>query len=89
MSQPSGCNHGQRPAVIGVYGKNGHNRRGQRPGKWAIHAEREDERHFSHAQCQEAMGIDWMTPEPLSQAIPPAYSRYIAEQWCLSQRGQH
>ena len=81
VPQPSECNHGRRPAVIGVYGKKGHNRRGQRPGKWAIHAEREADRHFTHEQCQEAMGINWMTPEPLSQAIPPAFSRYIAEQF--------
>lgn len=27
-----------------------------------------------------AMGIDWMKPPELAQAIPPAYSRYIAQQ---------
>lgn len=26
---------------------------------------------------QEAMGIDWMTWKPLTQAIPPAYTKYI------------
>lgn len=32
-----------------------------------------------------AMGIDWMTLEELSEAIPPAYSEWIARQW-LEQR---
>ncbi len=31
-----------------------------------------------------AMGIDWMKTPELAQAIPPAYSRYIAEQFCLT-----
>lgn len=28
-----------------------------------------------------AMGIPWMTREELREAIPPAYTRWIAEQW--------
>ncbi len=30
---------------------------------------------------RKAMGIDWMTREELSQAIPPAYSEFIAKQF--------
>lgn len=32
-----------------------------------------------------AMGIDWMNRDELSQAIPPAYSEWLARQW-LAQR---
>lgn len=28
----------------------------------------------------EAMGIDWMTLEELSESIPPAYTEFIGEQ---------
>lgn len=30
---------------------------------------------------QRAMGIDWMPLEKLSQAIPPAYSEFLANEW--------
>lgn len=30
---------------------------------------------------RQAMGIDWMELKELSQAIPPAYSHFIAKQW--------
>ncbi len=32
------------------------------------------------ADASDAMGIDWMSRKDLSQAIPPAYSKYIGEQ---------
>ena len=35
---------------------------------------------FNVAEWKEAMGIDWMTAEELSQSIPPAYSEFIARQ---------
>lgn len=36
---------------------------------------------FTVQQAREAMGIDWMSMKNLSQAIPPAYSLFIAEQY--------
>jgi DNA (cytosine-5)-methyltransferase 1 len=38
-----------------------------------------DSHHVS--TWREVMGIDWMTGQELQEAIPPAYSRYIAEQY--------
>lgn len=35
----------------------------------------------TRAQWSKAMGIDWMSKPELAQAIPPAYSKWIAEQW--------
>jgi DNA (cytosine-5)-methyltransferase 1 len=32
-------------------------------------------------EAKEAMGIDWMVRNEMSEAIPPAYSRYIAQQF--------
>ncbi|MFE3409427.1 DNA methylase [Streptomyces mirabilis] len=41
----------------------------------------------SVAEIQQAMGIDWTdVHEELTEAIPPAYTRYVAEQF-LSQNG--
>jgi DNA (cytosine-5)-methyltransferase 1 len=37
--------------------------------------------HYSLDVWKEAMGIDWMARDELTQSIPPAYSQYIAEQF--------
>jgi len=67
---PAACQHHGR--ITGVYG-NPHGEggaytkgnKGMLPGDLAT--------------WSQEMGIDWMTAPELSQAIPPAYSRYIAE----------
>lgn len=62
------CAH--RPGkTIGVYG-NGTN---------AWHRKKLG-RCISKAEAREAMGIDWMTRGELTQAIPPAFTRFIGEQ---------
>lgn len=38
-------------------------------------------------QYRDAMGIDWMNRDELSQAIPPAYTEYIGHQLITALRG--
>jgi DNA (cytosine-5)-methyltransferase 1 len=64
---PAVCAH-QRPVVT--------------RGKWA-----NPDRHYASVVgnfsnvvfAREAMGIDWMARDELREAIPPAYSRFLAE----------
>ncbi|GLZ62855.1 DNA cytosine methyltransferase [Micromonospora sp. NBRC 107095] len=65
LPQPP-CRHGDRP-VIGVYGGKARLRR--RTPHWGT--------NLPKADGERAMGIDWMTIAGLSEAIPPAYSRWI------------
>lgn len=57
------------PATIGVYGKSGGS------------SKRDGLTFFSTQDRRDAMGIQWMTGAELSEAIPPAYSQYIAKQF--------
>lgn len=66
-----GCAHGrQEPRFPGATNRK-NKRRTVEVGVWRIPLEVQ----------RAAMGIDWMTREDLSQAIPPAYSRYLARAW--------
>jgi DNA (cytosine-5)-methyltransferase 1 len=62
------CRH-RLPRVIGVYGGHGRDRRRVKGVQ-----------DFSADDRRKAMGIDWMTGEELSQAIPPAYTEWIGRQ---------
>lgn len=50
--------------AVGVYGHGGHS------GK---------HRMLYRAEAAEAMGIDWMTRDEMTQAIPPAYCKHVGE----------
>lgn len=78
ISAPA-CAHRADADVIGIYGGHYRNRR-RAAGR---NREAPD---FTADDGRSAMGIDWMTGSELSQAIPPAYSHFIAMQW-LIQRG--
>jgi DNA (cytosine-5)-methyltransferase 1 len=63
------CQHDKQPEIVGVYGHAGG--RSHRDGIV-----------FKGTDAwKEAMGIDWMIGNELAQAIPPAYSEYIARQF--------
>lgn len=75
LRQPT---HAHKPGAdtIGVYGGHVRNRRRNPDGS--------GQKDFTQVQANEAMGVDWMTLAELSQAIPPAYSEYIARSWFAS-----
>lgn len=64
---------------------------GDHPEDSAIHRADDDRpgltrRAATLKVAQEAMGINWMDWKELTQAIPPAYSQYIAEQFLAQQQ---
>lgn len=84
VAQPV-CKH-NKGSVIGVYGGGQHPER-RIPatigvyGNSAGSSNRDGIQMFGIQDRRDAMGIQWMTGKELSQAIPPAYSKYIAEQY--------
>ena len=67
------CNHCKKVStgeLVGVYARGGH---GPRHGRGV----REMSPWPPQITPAEAMGIDWMTKQELTQAIPPAYTEYI------------
>ena len=60
------CDHSK--PITGVYG-NAHGKRGAWPSMLPSNRE----------TWARAMGIDWMEPRELAQAIPPAYAKHIGE----------
>lgn len=69
------CAHRGRP--VGVYGNGGGNEgRAHLPGVNGYTG--------SASERREAMGIDWMRRDELSQAIPPAYTEYLGRQLLIA-----
>ena len=76
MPLVASCNHWGEVAdgdFIGVYAMGG---KGHRRGKGI----RDPHPLEIKISPQEAMGIDWMTKQELTQAVPPAYSEFIGRQ---------
>ena len=71
VSAPT-CQHGGGP-VIGIYGGHVRNRTRSRGDR--------GQRDFTPAEGAAAMELRGLTLAELSQAIPPAYSEFIARQW--------
>lgn len=65
------CNHSGIPVLITGRGMRGVAAGKKRPGRVAIDIKRD------------AIGIDWMTSDGITEAIPPCYSEFLAQQMLL------
>ncbi len=74
------CRHKDFPLPIDVTGTGGPCLTRTTPGG-GIHRKPKN-----MAQAKKVMGIDWMTRKEITQAIPPAYSEYIGNQYRLYRR---
>ena len=73
------CPHGHPGDWVSVFG---HTvlERGHVIGKAKGGGNRIKRKHLGVERGRQAMGIDWMTREELSEAIPPAYTEHIGRQ---------
>lgn len=69
------CQHSDRP-VVGVYGGHARIRSARHGGRGT----RDAWPNGHKPVAAEAMGMDWATLAEMSEAIPPAYTRFIGEQ---------
>jgi len=75
---PPKCAHGwQTPRFPSLY--NANRKAGRLSPVVGVHGNTQYVGDFA-LRCA-AMGIDWMTNAELAQAIPPAYTEYIGNQW--------
>lgn len=82
------CNHRKDASVIDVYGGGQHPQRRRIPATIGVygHAGGSSKRDCLDFSCfttndrRDAMGIDWMTGDELSQAVPPAYTEFISRE---------
>ncbi len=64
------CTHRRVDGLVGVYGDLNGRRVSPKKHKWTRAAK-------GLADASDAMGIDWMTEDEITQAIPPAYTEFI------------
>jgi DNA (cytosine-5)-methyltransferase 1 len=89
----NGRDYRRDPIVIGVYGGHGRDRRRLKPRSVGVYGHaggksvRDGAQQFSTSERAQAIGIDWMTGNELSQAIPPAYAEFIGRQLIAALRG--
>lgn len=70
VTQPE-CDHKSQGRVVGVYGNTGGS------------SKRDGITFGGVDSWRDAMGIDWMTAAELKEAIPPAYTAYIGQQFLV------
>ena len=83
---PSDCAHTLQ--VIGVHGHDFRDEKSRWMQRTTPHAQHAIIR-FSIHEARAAMGIDWMSRQELSQAIPPAYTEWIGRQLLRSMAMHH